>query len=291
MAARLRAWGIEHRFCGKLIVAADDVEVPDLELLRANADASGQTACRLVDRAEARRIEPNVRGVAALFSPETGIFDVPGYLTALAAHATDAGATLLASTPAVAIETDGAAVRVVTATRGTVRAAAVVNAAGLYADEVARRAGNDRYRVHPCRGEYASVLPRSAGIVRGLIYPVPRERASLGVHLTRTVAGDLWIGPTVRYVARKDDYEADRLPLETFHERSSRLIEGLDFADLRLGPSGIRPKRVPEGSPAVDFLIERDPSVPGLIHLVGIESPGLTASPAIAAHVLGMIEG
>ena len=95
----------------------------------------------------------------------------------------------------------------------------------------------------------------------------------------------------MKYVARRDDYETDRLPLSVFHERATRLVEGLAQNDLRLGPSGIRPKRVPEGSPAADFLIERDPSVQNLVHLIGIESPGLTASPAIAAEVLNLVFG
>ena len=291
MVARCRAWRVEHSRCGKLIVAANDFEVADLERLRANAEASGQTACRVVARDEMRRAEPAVRGVAALWSPETAVFDVPGYLQSLAARAQGAGATLLASAKVVALEPAGESIAVVTDARGSVRAAAVVNAGGLWADEVARLAGNDRYRVHPCRGEYAAVVPRRAGIVRGLVYPVPREGASLGVHLTRTIFGELWIGPTVKYVARRDDYETDRLPLSVFHERATRLVEGLARDDLRLGPSGIRPKRVPEGSPAADFLIERDPSVQNLVHLIGIESPGLTASPAIAAEVLNLVFG
>ena len=291
MVARCRAWRVEHSVCGKLIVAVDESEVADLERLRANAAASGQTACRIVSRDEIRRIEPAVRGVAALWSPETAVFDVPGYLQNLAARAQDAGATLLTSAKAIALEPAGDSIAVVTETRGAVRAAAVVNAAGLWADVVARLAGNDRYRVHPCRGEYASVVPRRAGLVSGLVYPVPREGASLGVHLTRTVFGELWIGPAVKYVARRDDYEADRLPLSYFHERAACLVDGLAPGDLRLGPSGIRPKRVPEGSPAADFLIERDPSLPNFVHLVGIESPGLTASPAIAAEVLTLLLG
>ena len=289
LAARLGEWRVPHRISGKLIVAVRPGELPDVERLAANARAGGVESCRVISKAEMRRIEPHVAGYGALYSPDSGVFDVAAYLASLAARAEAADALLLSSAPVVGLEPGGEGIRVVTGTRGALRAAAVVNAAGLWADHVARMAGNDAHAIHPCRGEYASVVSSRASLVRGLVYPVPQAEASLGVHFTRTVDGELWVGPTARYIGRRDDYESDRLALDHFHRRGRALVPSLELTDLRMGPSGIRPKRVPEGSPRADFLIERDPGVPGLIHLIGIESPGLTASPAIARVVVGML--
>ncbi len=163
----------------------------------------------------------------------------------------------------------------------------MVNAAGLFADEVAGMLGNTRYRIYPVRGEYCEVTRAKSYLVRALVYPLPHpEGLSLGVHLTRTLWDTVLVGPTARYVSDKNDYESDRLPVEEFVRRAKRLLPEIAAADLTLAYSGLRPKLVPPGGSGFgDFVITRDPSFPCVIHLVGIESPGLTAAPSIAEHV------
>jgi len=129
-------------------------------------------------------------------------------------------------------------------------------------------------------------------VVRALVYPLPHpEGLSLGVHFTRTLWDTVLVGPTAQYVEDKNDYERDRLPVEEFARRAKTLLPEIEVADLKLAYSGLRPKLVPPGgSGPADFVITRDPQVRRAIHLVGIESPGLTAAPSIAEHVFGLVQ-
>ncbi len=292
---------VPHRNCGKLVVASRADQMEALERLAENGRRNGVEGLRLVGRERIREREPHIAAAAALEVPSTGIVAAEELVKAYARVAADQGASFLTHARVVSLapRADGVAVGVEmgdpaepgAAARETVEARCVVNAAGLYADEVAALFGDTHYRIYPVRGEYAEISGPRAALVNALVYPLPHpDGLSLGMHLTRTLAGTLLVGPTARYVAEKDDYERDRLPLEEFLGHAQTLLPELALADLRPAYSGLRPKLVPpEGHGIADFIIARDPRCARAIHLVGIESPGLTAAPAIAQEVAELV--
>ena len=283
--------GVHHERVGKLIVAQDESEIPELERLKRQGDENGAVGLELIDGARIPEIEPQIRGVAAIHSPNTGLVEAEELVRTLARLAESNGASLLTGTPLVGARLAGDRL-VIRTPHEEVEARVVINAAGLYADEVAQMFGNDRYQIHPCRGEYAEVIRARSDLIRGLVYPVPSpDGHGLGVHFTRTLGGVLLLGPNARYVERKDDFEAGRAGLESFHRAAVRMLPELRLEDLRPGYTGIRAKLHPANGPAfADFIVENDPRTPNLIHLVGIESPGLTSCLSLARQVAGMVQ-
>ena len=273
------AHDIRHARCGKLIVATDEHEVATLDALCTTARANGVTI-ELVDRTFIRAREPHVGGVAALWSPDTGIVDADGLIRALTGLCRDLDVAILVSSP-LTDATTTTAIELVTP-HERIRTRTVVNAAGLYADDVSALLGAAPFKIFPCRGEYAELVPSKRGWVNALVYPLPHASgAGLGVHLAKTVWGNVTLGPTIHYQDRKDDYEDERLAIEDFVLPARRLLPDLTVDDLRLGGSGIRAKLHGPEARFADFLVQRDAINPRVIQAAGIDSPGLTSALAI----------
>ena len=292
------AHGVPHRRTGKLIVAANAHEAEELVALGRRGEANGVSGMRLVDAAAIRAREPHVAGVAALEVPATGILSAEELVKAYARVAVEQGASIVTHARVTALEPRGEAIRAdlcigdeESSEHETIEARCVINAAGLYADEVAAMLGNRSWKIYPVRGEYCEIRGPRSGLINGLVYPLPRaDLLSLGTHFTKTLWGTVLVGPTARYIADKTDYEHARFKPAEFAASAKTLLPEIEEADLHLAYSGIRPKLVPPGEKGpADFVITRDPGVPRAIHLVGIDSPGLTAAPSIAAQVATMV--
>ena len=291
----LAGHGIAHRRCGKLIVATEPAQIPELEKIRARAEANGVGDLRMLSAREARALEPQLVCVAALESPSTGIIDSHGFMLALRGEAEDHGTVIAFRSPVLSgnIREGNIELEVGGSEPMRLRARAVVNCAGLFAQNIARSiAGFPGERVPPsyyCKGNYFSLSGRSP--FARLIYPAP-ESAGLGVHLTLDLAGQARFGPDVEWIERID-YDVDPRRADSFYHAIRSYWPRLKDGALQPAYSGIRPKLQARGEPARDFLIEgpKDHGVQGLVNLFGIESPGLTAALAIGEYVRGLLRG
>src|SRR5215472_10840856 len=286
-----REHGVAHRRCGKLIVASSDGELAALERVRGAALASG-VELALLGREQALALEPELSCVAALHSPLSGIIDAHAYMLALLGQAESRGALLAcdSAVSALALRDDGFLIAV-NGAPFSLHARALVNSAGLSAPEVARLMDGFPTQHVPTswllKGSYFALTGR-APFMR-LIYPLPGPHA-LGVHLTLDLAGRARFGPDVEWVEELD-YAVDARRAAGFYAAIRSWWPALADGALEPAYSGIRPKITAPGEPAADFRIDGEAAhgVPGLVHLFGIESPGLTASLAIAEHVAGLL--
>ena len=293
---------VPYRNCGKLVVAHDAKQITELERLAENGRANGVEGLRIVDHAAVRAREPHIEAASALLVPSTGILSAEDLVKTLARVAADQGTSLLTHARVTRLEPreHGIAVTLVQGdakggsklVEETIEAGRVINCAGLYADEVAALLGNRNHRIYPVRGEYCELVRTKSYLVNHLVYPLPHsDGLSLGFHLTRTLWDTVLVGPTADYIDEKSDYERNRLPIEEFVRRARPMLPEIVAGDLQLAYSGIRAKLVPPGHAGVaDFVIERDVNVPCAIQLIGIESPGLTSSLAIAEKVVSLVD-
>jgi L-2-hydroxyglutarate oxidase LhgO len=289
--------GIPHRQLGKLVVASDEAEVGVLEDLERRARENGVSEVALIDASAVRSREPCVRAVAALDSPSSGIVDAAALCLSFAAEAERHDAILVFESEVCAIERGAEGYRVSVrdpaGDRSEVGARAVVNAAGLASDAVAALAGFDvdalGYRLHPCRGDYFSLVPGAELSVGCLVYPVPPE-AGLGIHATIDLAGRVRFGPDAEYVD-EIRYDVDPTKAPTFAAAVRRYLPALEPAWLQPEMVGVRPRLAAPGEAFRDFVVreESDLGWPGFVNLIGIESPGLTAAPAIGERVAALL--
>jgi L-2-hydroxyglutarate oxidase LhgO len=291
--------GIGYRKTGKLVVATTNEEISELETLLARGQGNGVEGLRILSGREMKELEPNVDGVAALFSPSTGIIDSHALMKYFVAKAVEGGVQIAYQTKAVAIEklADGYKVTVKDGTgEFPFMTRVVINCAGLHGDRVAELAGIDivkaGYKLHYCKGEYFSVAGGKSKLVKRLIYPMPIPKVtSVGIHVTFDLEGRMRLGPGVEYVDSLN-YAVNNRHKRLFYDSVRKFLPFIEYDDLEPEMAGIRPKLQGPNEDIRDFVIrdESDKGLPGFINLIGIESPGLTATPAIAEYVLSLIQ-
>ncbi len=295
-----RKHGIGHRKLGKLIVATSDEETGQLQELKAKGQRNGATGLKIISRSELKKLEPNVEGVAALLSPSTGIIDSHALMEYFAARAKENGAEVAYRKNVVGLEKVSAGYKVTVEENDKGKFSftthILINCAGLYCDKIAGLAGIDidraGYRLHYCKGEYFTVGNGKNRLVKRLIYPVPEVKdTGLGVHVTLDLEGRMRLGPNTEYVDGID-YSVDSRHKDSFYDAAKGMFPFIEYADLEPEMAGIRPKLQGPGEDVRDFVIrdETDKGLPGFIDLIGIESPGLTSSPAIGKYVAALVK-
>ena len=312
--------GIEYERCGKVIVATDESELGRMEDLYERGRANGVAGLEKIGPERLREIEPNVRGVAGLHAPGTGIVDFKRVAAVYADHVRSAGAEIMTGHRVVGISTRTGAIRLET-TQGGLESRYLINCAGLHADRVARMMGVDPgIRIVPFRGEYYSIRKDRRDLVKALIYPVPNPKFPfLGVHFTRSIHGDVEAGPNAVLALAREGYTKTAINLRdtlgTFAFRGfwamtlktwktglgemhrsfskrvfvhdlQRLLPGIQAEDLVPGGAGVRAQAVDRtGRLLDDFSIH---SSQGAIHVLNAPSPGATSSLAIGEHIAGL---
>jgi L-2-hydroxyglutarate oxidase LhgO len=294
--------GVPYKRCGKLIVATDDAQIAKLSAIQEKAAANGVSDLKILSADAAKALEPALSCTGALLSPSTGIIDTHALMLALLGDAENAGAVLALSSPFQSAHKTATGFHVTTGGDHPMEleATEIVNAAGLFAQSVAKRIdGMPDAHIPPqylAKGNYFT-LTRPAPFSR-LIYPVP-EQGGLGVHLTLDMGGQARFGPDVEWLPPPDpanpapslDYRVDAARGDKFYAAIRRYWPNLPDATLQAAYAGIRPKLVPIGAADADFTLSgpRDHGVAGLLHFFGVESPGITSSLALAEEGLNIL--
>ncbi|MFH1662899.1 MAG: NAD(P)/FAD-dependent oxidoreductase [Chloroflexota bacterium] len=283
---------------GKLIVATSKEEADELEALMERGNKNGAPGLKMLSKKILKQLEPNIEGVAAILSPETGIIDSHALIKYFAARARSEQVQIAYLTEVVGIETaaGGYKVEVKDSEGGfSFITRVIVNCAGLGSDKVAELAGIDiddaGYRLHYCKGEYFSITDGKREMVSRLIFPVPPVGVTgVGIHVVIDLDGRMRLGPSIHYVD-EIDYGVTNEHKQLFYDSVKGFLPFIDYDDLQPEMSGIRPKLQGPDEDIRDFVIrdEGDRGLPGFINLIGIESPGLTAAPAIAEYVEDLV--
>lgn len=291
MEALCRQLDVPYKKSGKVLVAFDEEDEAVLRNLVAQGEANGCRGLRLLKKEELDEWVPGVGGIGGMLSPETAILDPFKYCIALAENAAANGVVFRLEEEVLAIARKEEGFRIRTS-GGEYQSRFLINAAGLFADRVSAMAGVEGYRLYPCRGEYFLMDRVADSLLKVPVYPAPKKGiGGLGVHLTPTIHGNIIIGPSAEYIDSPDDYACTRPVMDQLWKEASALLPALKKGDIIGSYSGIRAKQAPPGEGGFrDFVIREEETCPGLINLIGIESPGLTASRPIALMVKDLLE-
>jgi glycerol-3-phosphate dehydrogenase len=283
--------GVPLKWSGKYVIAKTADEIKELERLQTVGRKNGVPGLEIVDGSKIKAKEPQVSCVAALWVPTSGII-LPYQLTiALAERAVENDVRFLLNTSVNLLKKQQDGRFLIGTNKGDFQADVVVNAAGLHCREIFSLIEEPNFQVYPCRGEYLVLDKIYGSLVTSMIYPVPiKELGVLGVHITPTIEGNILLGPSAEFIDDAEDKSTTHDMMKTLLKEAKEIIPALPENEVINAYSGIRCKLTsPQLGGWTDFRIEDRKEIPGLIHLLGIESPGLTAAPAIAQELTKMI--
>ena len=281
--------GVESAKIGKLIVATNDEEMEDIIRIQKNAK-NNDINLEMLSKDKVKEIEPHITAQAALYSPESGIVNSHKLMEYFLFHSEDNGVAYAFDCHVTNVEkiTDGYKVHIRDDEgESEFTTSVVINSAGLDSDTIARMVGLD-YELYYSKGEYFSVINGKHKFASHLVYPVPeRLDTGLGIHITLDLQGRMRLGPDLHYIERVQDYDVNVGKKQAFYQSVRRFAPFIELDDIVPDSTGIRPKLQGPNEKPKDFVIKEE--LPGFINLVGIESPGLTASPAIGKYVAQLL--
>ena len=294
-----KKYDIPFNNCGKLIVATTQEEIAVIEGIKQTALRNGVDDILVLEKDQIAELEPNIFAMKALFSPSTGIVDTHSLMKQYETNAINNGCQIVYGSEVTGISQikNGYKVELLDADKNyySFSTGIVINSAGLTSDKVSELVGisDDSLKIVFCKGEYFRINPPKNKLISRLIYPVPHPNMEgIGIHVTIDLGGGVKLGPDVKYLeSNVYDYKLTSSKQEAFYKSAKKFLPFLEFDDLAPEMAGIRPKIQKPGEQLRDFYImeESDRGYPGFINLIGIESPGLTSSIAIAKYVNGLI--
>jgi L-2-hydroxyglutarate oxidase LhgO len=295
-----KKYHIPFRNCGKLIVATTESEIEIIEGIRQTALKNGVDDLVTLERNSISEMEPNVFALKAIYSPSTGIVDSHSLMKQYETNAINNGGQIVYESEVTGIEKIKGGFRInildTDKTNYSFTSRVVINSAGLTSDKISEMTGmvDDDLKILFCKGEYFKVNPPKNKLINRLIYPVPHHNMEgIGIHVTVDMAGGVKLGPDVKYLDENIyDYRLTPSKQEAFFLSAKKFLPFLEYEDIVPEMAGIRPKIQKPGEPLCDFYIREESSkgYPGFINLIGIESPGLTSSIAIAEYVNNLIK-
>jgi len=294
-----RKYDIPFKNCGKLIVATDEHEVGILEGIKRTAARNG-VDLELIGKDRIGEMEPHISALKALWSPSTGIVDSHCLMKQLETNTINNGGHIAYASEVISIRriSDGYEIVVLDADKKqyTFSSRIVINSAGLFSDKISLMAGmkDENLRIMFCKGEYFGIKPPKNRLISRLVYPIPHTNMEgIGIHVTIDMSGGVKLGPDVTYLdSNIYDYSVDPSKQEAFFRSARKFLPFLEYEDIAPEMAGIRPKIQKPGEPQRDFYIEEESArgCHGFINLIGMESPGLTSSLAIAKYVNRLID-
>lgn len=290
--ALCRELDVPYKKTGKLLVAFDETDMKSLRGVLAQGEANGCKGLRLVGADEMKDLAPGIGGIGGMYSPETAVFDPFLYCIALAENALANGVRFQFNSEVIRIGRESSGDFIVKTVGGSEFVCRLlINCAGLGSGRVSEMAGGPAYRLYPCRGEYFILDKVADDLLPMPVYPAPRKGiGGLGVHLTPTTAGNIIIGPSAEYISQIDDLSCTKPVMDGLYAEAKALLPAIERKMIIGSYAGIRPKLAPpEEGGYRDFVIKEEENCPGLINLIGIESPGLTASMPAARMVRRII--
>lgn len=290
---------VPYKRCGKLIVASSENEIPVIEAILKTAIGNGVDDMVMIGKEEIAQMEPNIFALKALHSPGTGIIDSHSLMKQFETNTVNNGGQVVYSSEVTGIKKikDGYEITLNDADKReySFTSRIVVNSAGLTADKVSEMAGMtaENLKILFCKGEYFRVNPPKNRLIKRLIYPIPHKNMEgIGIHVTIDMGGGVKLGPDVKYLESNIyDYKLTASKQEAFYKSAKKFLPFLEYDDIAPEMAGIRPKIQKPGDPEADFYImeETKRGYPGFVNLIGMESPGLTSSIAIANYVNNLI--